>query len=447
MNFSIRRYLLKYLTVALLAASLAIGFFTYLIAGKELDELHDKNMQQVAQALLAQHQTISTYVRLRNSDKRLKLHGEEEFLIQIWKDKDTLIYASHPSIHFPHQSTLGYGNTQFNHQEWRYYMISGEGISVQLAQTLDQRHEAIVEMSSNFLIPLLLQVPLLGFLIWAAVGKSLRPLEVVSCAIEERGSHAMHPLTTEALPLEIKPLVLALNDLLVRLDLALKAQRRFVADAAHELRTPLTAVQLQLDVLKRSRSDEERQEGLKKLANGIKRSIHVVRQLLSMAHQDPEIKEQKKELFDLALLARDAMVQCEPLAHQKNILLTFTGTPSGITFTGNKYSLYILTENLLDNAIRYTPEGGKITIHVSEEAGNITLRVSDNGNGIPASERERVFDRFYRITGTEQSGSGLGLAIVKRIAEQHHATIQLEEGLEGTGVSFCVTFPASLSLG
>jgi len=443
MNTSSRHHLLKYLTIALLLTSFAIAVFTYVVAGEELDELYDENMRQVAEALLAQHGVAVYYTDNTDTKQALRLHGEEEFLVQVWNEAKTLIYTSHSSILFPYQSKTGYGNYHFDDREWRYYHTSKNGISVQLSQPLDERQEAILEVLSKFLIPLLLQIPLLGFLIWITVGKSLRPLETLSRGIEERGSDSLHPLSSTELPLEIKPLVEALNNLLNRLDTALKAQRRFTADAAHELRTPLTAVQLQLDVLKRSRSEQEKSEALGKLSNGIKRSIHVVRQLLSLAQQDPEMKEQKIESFNLTSLAEDIVIQCESLAEKKRISLTLSETNSGVMFTGSKSSIRVLIENLLDNAIRYTPEGGKVDVSVTQDKDFINLDIIDNGKGIPVSKRERVFDRFYRTTGTEESGSGLGLAIVKRIAEQHHAIIRLSEGLNNKGLRVTVTFPAS----
>ncbi len=444
MNHSIRRHLLTNLTIALLVSSVIISAVTYMVAGEELDELYDENMQQVALALLSQYGD-NPREQPDNRKNLGKLDGQEKFLIQVWGKDKTLLYTSHPTISIPEQSAQGYGSLQFDDKEWRYFSGSGNGVTVQTFQPMEERHEVIMEVSSKFLIPLLLQIPLLGLLIWWTVGKSLKPLTDVSRAIGTRSSKALQPLPSEDLPQEIKPLVLALNELLERLDSALKAQRRFTADAAHELRTPLTAVQLQLDLLKRSKSENDKNEALEKLASGIKRSIHVVRQLLSLAHQEPEAKEQTFETLDLATVLYEAAVPFEAVAQQKNITLHVSKREKPANVMGNISSLRILIENLLDNAIRYTPEGGKVEASIASQGDAVTLCIADSGSGIPQEERDRVFDRFYRITGTEQSGTGLGLSIVKQIAERHKASIVLGDGIDGKGLAARILFPTARS--
>lgn len=202
-------------------------------------------------------------------------------------------------------------------------------------------------------------------------------------------------------------------------------------------------MQLQLDLLKRSKSKSDQNEALEKLGNGIKRSIHVVRQLLSLAHQEPEAKEQAFAAVNLKKLIGQCVAPFKEVAEQKNITLHIPEFEKIRDISGNASSLRIMIENLLDNAIRYTPRGGKVEVSLIEQENAVTLEVADNGVGIPAAERERVFDRFYRITGTDKSGTGLGLSIVKSIAEHHHATIRLDDGLEEKGISISVTFPVS----
>lgn len=439
MNYSIRRHLLTYLTVALLVSSVTITVVTYLVAGEELDELYDENMKQIGTVLLEQN-SGHAYFPTAEHTQQTSLHGEEEFLIQIWDQDDQLLYSSHPAITYTKQSPQGYGDSEFDDANWRYFSASKEGKTVQISQRLGDRQDAIMEVSSKFLIPLLLQIPLFGFLIWSVVGRSLKPLNLLSQAIHSRNPDVMHPLPDDHVPMEIKPLVLALNELLERLDRALKAQRRFTADAAHELRTPLTAVQLQLDLLKRSKSEKDKQEALDKLGNGIKRSIHVVRQLLSLAHQEPEARKRGFEKVDLAAILHESAIPFEAVAKKKHIVLHVSETKKPDAINGDPSSLRILIENLLDNAIRYTPEGGKVEASIASEGDTVTLSIADNGVGIPTEQRDCVFDRFYRITGTEESGTGLGLSIVKSIADQHHATIHLDNGLEGQGISINIMF-------
>ncbi len=376
MNTSIRRHLLIYLTVALLVSSVIISAMTYVVAGEELDELYDENFKHMAGVLLAQHS--SDQVSLETSKNTSKsVHGEEEFLIQIWEKQGTHSYSSHPLIHLAQQPTAGFGLVEMEDDIWRYYSQSNDIVTVQISQPMHEREDAIIEMASKFLIPLLLQIPLLGLLIWWVVGKSLKPLNDVSQAIGTRSSSALQPIPSENLPQEIKPLVLALNNLLERLDEALKAQRRFTADAAHELRTPLTAVQLQLDLLKRSTSKKDKEEALKNLGSGIKRSIHVVKQLLSLAHQEPEAKEQSFEEVELVDVLHEAAIPFIEVAKQKNVTLHMAKPRKTASVNGHTSALRIMIENLLDNAIRYTPEGGKVEASITLKDEAVILSIAD----------------------------------------------------------------------
>jgi len=440
MNHSIRKHLLTYLIIALLISSAVIATITYMVASEELDELYDKNMKQLTEALIKQHNDYE-FINSKANKLQKKLHGEEEFLIQVWDSQGKIIYTSHPPIKYPRQDALGYGFSDFENEIWRYYSAKEKNFTIQLSQVMDSRQEAIVEISGEFLIPLLLQIPLLGLLIWFVVGRGLKPLNDISQAINTRNPQAMHALPLHNLPVEIKPLVLALNELLARLDDAIKVQRRFTADAAHELRTPLTAVQLQLDLLKLSKSDKDKKESLGKLTEGIKRSIHVVRQLLALAHQEPESTEKTTEQFNLYTVVEGCISQLEQSAKQKNISLKLVSKRSNYKIYGNAASLCVMVENLIDNSIRYTQKNGKIEVSLIKTKTHIKFKVSDNGRGIPEEERSRVFDRFYRVVGTEESGSGLGLSIVKRIADQHKARIKLEDGLNGRGIAISVIFP------
>ncbi len=251
----------------------------------------------------------------------------------------------------------------------------------------------------------------------------------------------MSPLAVEGVPAEAQPLVEALNGLLERLDLALATQRAFVADAAHELRTPLTALQLQLQLTERATDDSSRKAALTELRGGLERSIHLVQQLLTLARQEPDGKARAtREPVALAALVRNELTTHAPLAEARHIDLGATTLDDRAVLTGDPTALRTLLANLLDNAIRYTPDGGRVDVATTAEAGRVQLTVSDTGPGIPPAERGRVLDRFYRRAGEDQPGSGLGLAIVKAIAEQHGATLHLEDA-DGGGLRVRVVFP------
>lgn len=263
----------------------------------------------------------------------------------------------------------------------------------------------------------------------------------ISVAITKRSATRLQPLS-ENTPIEIQPLVRELNELLARLNTSLQAQRNFVADAAHQLRTPLTALQLQLGNLKRAKTDIERERNAANLQNGINRATQLVQQLLTLARLEPDAAEPQKPFINLTHLAQHVLTAHTDMALDKNIDLKLHSI-TGILVPGNEENICVLLENLLGNALRYTPTGGKVIIHVYTENGQAVINVLDNGIGIKESERERIFERFYRVLGTEVEGTGLGLSIARSIAEQHGGTITVADGIDGKGVGFVVALPLS----
>jgi two-component system OmpR family sensor kinase len=225
-------------------------------------------------------------------------------------------------------------------------------------------------------------------------------------------------------------MVTQLNGLLVRLADAIETQKRFTADAAHELRSPLTALQLQVQLVERAQSDEGRRDALEQLKGGIRRASRLVEQLLAMARIEP------------AAAQPPGAVALETLAAAKGVELRL-GRIEPAQAAGVQEGLRTLLGNLVDNAIRYTPAGGSVTVDAFAQNGSPVLAVADTGPGIPPEERQRVFDRFYRLPGSGAQGSGLGLAIVRQIADAHRAQIELSEGEGGGGLRATVRFPAS----
>jgi signal transduction histidine kinase len=268
----------------------------------------------------------------------------------------------------------------------------------------------------------------------------LAPLRQLAGTIGAREAGRMTPLATEGLPSEARLMVEALNDLIARLQQVLARQREFMADAAHELRTPLTALQLQTQLLARAQSPEDQREAIGELTAGVQRSAHLVERLLAYARLDADSSESTWLMVDLAELARAVVQEVEPRAAQAGIALHAALAPVA-QMVGNPAGLRSLLTNLLDNALRYTPAQGTIALDLANEAEVLVIQVTDSGPGIPEAERERVFDRFYRIPGTPAQGSGLGLAIVKRVVELHHGEIEIGTGPGGVGARFTLRLP------
>ncbi len=444
MTHSIRRTLLLFLMISLLAVSLVIFALLYLNAVHEIDELYDMNMEQMARALSSQFQTTgaSSFSSLPDNrqDKQVRPSGEEEFLIQIWGNDGRLLYTSHPALDFPRQKGEGFLETDHNGESWRVFTLSTDKGQTQLSQPMHERDYLIDELLSQILFPLLLQIPLIGGVVWLSVGRALRPLDKMSSALSRRTAARLTPLNPAEVPREIKPLIEELNALLDRLHSAMEMQRRFTADAAHELRTPLTALQLQLDLLKRAETEGERHHFIAKLEEGISRSANLVRQLLAMARLEPEVIDPPTERFDMALLVRECIERFMPQALDRKIDLG-GGRVESVLMSGEANNIRTLLGNLVDNALRYTPSGGQVDINVYARDSLCMLEITDDGTGIPPSERERVFERFYRSDGTCGQGTGLGLAMVHRIVQRHRGTISIGDGLNGKGTCVSVALP------
>jgi len=288
-------------------------------------------------------------------------------------------------------------------------------------------------------IPLILLLPIMvGAVAWI-VRRGLNPLRFVAAEVQRRDARTLAPLGTDDLPREIEPLVSELNRLLERLQRAFAAQRAFISDAAHELRSPLTALRLQLQLLDRAPDETERLEARARLGAAVERAIHLVEQLLALARSEPQDIAMDFEKVDLAAAAAEGIKDTHDLALARKIDLGLDAAP-GLYILGNREALRTLARNLVDNAVRYTPLGGTVQVRCRSAAQRALLEVSDTGPGIPAADKERVFDRFYRRAAAEGDGTGLGLAIVKAIAERHGARIDLGEA-PGGGLHVAVSFP------
>ncbi|MDR3390858.1 MAG: ATP-binding protein [Sulfuriferula sp.] len=428
---SIRQRLLLWLIVGMLISTGIAGLSMYWLAQDEANELFDYQIRQIALSLPGHSQLPA--IAAGDEDP------EEDNVIQVWDDQGKPLFVSYPSRALPRYTTSGLHTVSYRQQPWRLYNTQRRGRYIQVAQPMTVREELAAALAVRMLMPFFVLIPLLAGLIWWSVGRSLRPMQTVTTALATRHADAMQPLDEANLPQEIKPMVIALNQLLMRLNQAMQAQRAFIADAAHELRSPLTALKLQLQLTERAGTDEQRSIAFTKLNQRLDRSIHLVRQLLTLARSEPRLEVMHFMPVDLGLLVQEVAQDFMPLAEAHQTSLQLDVQPH-VLVPGRQADLRTLISNLVDNAIRYTPDAGQVRICVSRAAGHAVLRVTDNGSGIPVHERERVFDRFYRREGTEVTGSGLGLAIVRNIAEAHHATLSLSDNVNSSGLVVSVTF-------
>ena len=435
---SIRQSLLLWLTLGMLIAISIAGLSMYWLAQEEISELFDYQLKQVALSIQVQKDVIT----LESTDKEL----EKDNVIQVWNDQSVLIYNPKPSRALPRYNLLGLETVFYRNKAWRIFILQRNAQHIQVAQPIEERNEFAASLAARMLLPFLLLIPMLAGLIWVVVSRSLRPLQAVASAVAKRHQTAMQPIDEIDLPLEIQPMVAALNQLLQRLNQAMQAQRAFIADAAHELRTPLTALKLQLQLTERANKDKLLIDGFSKLNERLNRSTHLVGQLLTLARSEKQAEPAPFVAVNLSNLVHQAEQDFLPLATANQIKLLLEIAPD-VMVMGQPENLLILINNLVDNAIRYSarPSASKpntVIIGLKQEFGQVQLSVSDNGAGIPAEDRERVLNRFYRREGTEATGSGLGLAIVHNITEAHHAILELSDNLKCSGLVVSVTFPA-----
>ena len=432
---SIRKNLLIWLLTGFIFAGLGTGIATYYKTHEEVGEMLDYELRQIAYSMKYSSSFMPEQLKKIGESSR----DDDDFVVQVWNEHGKLIYSSLPSAKLPQGSRPGFSTITRLTGDWRAYTLFTDDRVIQTAQSEGDRWEIAAGIAMRMLAPLAVLVPVLVFLGWIAVRKSLAPLARVTAEVEQRDASAMAPLDTGAVPEEIRPLLMALNRLLGRLDESIASQRRFVADAAHELRTPLTALSLQAQLVEQAQDAGERNESARNLRLGIARASHLVNQLLTLARQEPGAQRPFARV-DLAQLARQVAGELAPLADLKKIDLGVSANQTEWV-SGDEDALRILVGNLIDNAIRYTPEGGKVDVNLATQDNRLVLEVKDNGPGIMPSEREKIFERFYRIAGNEVQGSGLGLAIVMQIVERHGAVIDISAGENGTGAVFSIQFP------
>jgi two-component system OmpR family sensor kinase len=434
---SLRTRLLVWLLGGVLLLGVAGGLFVYRNALAEADAFFDYHLKETALFLRDQPVEYQFPTPIPPNDVAY------DFVVQIWTVDGRRIYIGPEQAVLPNSITLGYSTVNTSSGQWRVYGTVSPAKVVQVAQPMSVRRREAAQLALRTLAPFALLMPLLGLLVWLAVGRALQPLQRLARAVKARRVNALEPLFDERLPEEVQPLVRSLNDLLARLTAAHERERAFMADAAHELRTPLTALHLQLGALARAVTETERTEAMGKLSGGVQRAIRLVEQMLALARQEPRA-EPVRTRFALDELAREVVAELVPLADARRIDLGVSEAQS-VLVKGDRESVATLIRNLVDNAVRYTREGGRVDVSVERSAAvpaRALIRVLDDGAGIAREERERVFDRFYRKPGTRSPGSGLGLAIVQAIAAAHGATVELAEGADGHGLAVTVAFPA-----
>lgn len=438
-----------FLLVALLSTITLVNFIAalhgYRASMQEAQRLFDRQIAGNARLLSALPVTDHT---------PLLVSGNDLEVFQVWAADGRLLLRSDNTPETPIGAMEeGFSEQNFSGFRWRVYSYPGaDGRWVLVAERVDLRYRLADEVVLQSVMPILLGLPVAGLLIWLVIGRGLSSLRNLAAELRNKRAEDLSPLSLEVPPEELLPVVRSTNALLNRLQASFERERRFSADAAHELRTPISALQVHADNLARElqqRNGAPPPESLQQLRNSVGRMAHLVEQMLNLFRMTPEHYPARFETIDLHGLARDVIAELYPAFGRKRQEVELAGSIARVQ--GDQFALVVLLQNLLNNACKYTPDGGRIAVSVRPENELVVLQVEDNGPGISSPERERVFERFYRVGGDRHAsavpGCGLGLSIVQHIAELHHANILLGPSSLGNeqapGLSVKVVFPSS----
>lgn len=355
------------------------------------------------------------------NDYAVQHHGAE--VVQFWRADGRLAATSWPIAGLGLQPDDGFHTVWLDGRRWRVFTMHSTPLPVQIVTSDDFRQRVIWDITRDSAKPILYLAPISIAMLWLVVHAALRPMTRLVRALSGQDERNLEELSPRRVPRELLPLIASMNGLLRRMRHAFDSQRRFVADAAHELRTPITAVKLQIENL-RAKVGPTAAEELRELEAGVERLHRIARQLLQLAQQEALPQESSVESVDIAAVATESVRSLVPLAETRAIDLGL-GEVQPVTARLDPGQLRIVLDNLLDNAVRYTPAGGRVDVNVHQAEGMAVIDVSDTGPGIPPADLARVFNRFYRVRATDAEGSGLGLAIARAAAERCRSSIEL----------------------
>ena len=440
MKQSLQFKLSLWLAVIILGVALAAGVFSFLAAFHEANELQDAQLEQIA-ALVNRHQIGENELTPKSRTAATDL--EQLVVLQKLSRSGTASFADSPgALDLAPSLPDGIQTVTVGEETWRVFVKTlNSGSRIAVSQQTIVRNEIARNSALITLIPFLVLIPVLLLLIGTLIRQMFKPLKLLASDLDRRTEQDLQQVNGTNLPSEIYPFVVAINRLLTRVEQSVYVQRRFVADAAHELRSPLTALSLQAEHLEAADMSLLARQRLGTLRSGLKRTQILLTQLLAFARSQ-QAPITNVPSVSIQQVLREVLEDLMPLAEVKQIDLGVVGQANasiGIAAA----DLKTLIKNLVENAIRYTPAGGQIDLSVQSSTGEVCLIVEDTGPGIPESERERVFDPFYRVLGHDEDGSGLGLSIVKAIADRAGAKVNLgvtASQKSSSGLRVVVTF-------
>jgi len=427
---------------------LATAVLTWMDARHELDELLDSHLAQAASLLVVQ-QTQEIEDDDRSVDAPTLHRYAPKVAFQVFHENRLTLRSANaptaPMVELQKRFRAGFKTVQIGGTAWRVFGTHGaeRDVQVYVGEQINSRNDILWAVLRSTLWPMALALPLLAAALWWAVYRGVAPMRKLGHALAERRPQALHTVTVDDAPLEMAPMIAALNGLFERIATLLESERRFTADAAHELRTPIAAIRAQAQVALGEADDALRRQALHNTLEGCDRATRLVEQLLTLSRLEAAAMPTAAPV-DLSALSRRVVAELAPRAIGKNQTLALEATQP-CSLAGNETLLAVLVRNLVDNAVRYSPPSARVKVSVQCQAGRVAFSVEDSGPGMAEADCQRLGERFFRVTGSDESGSGLGWSIVRRIACVHGLDLQVGHSVELGG--FAVRVSGQLAAG
>jgi two-component system sensor histidine kinase QseC len=455
---SLRRRLTWYVIISMLVMTAISGTAVYYGTTHEADEMFSASLVQTARILdgfISKESIINNKDRLskalqysRIAENREATGGheyEDKLFFSILNQEGQVLLRSHLSPDVPVEG-LANGFSEFREKEnkWTIFVLpsSHDNLRIVAGERNDIKEEMIDYIGRGLLIPLVLLLPVIIWMLWKIFGIALNPLEKVTNQVLRQDIKQLKSINVDGVPLEISPLVNALNQMIENLEGAYFRERRFVSDASHELRNPLAALLINVDNAIEESTNPDVEDSLQDMKTSIIRLTHLVSQLLELSHSENPLSSKQFEPINLRQLCSQVVDSYRSSAQSKCITLELLPASDDCKLMGVNALLISLVSNLVDNAIKYCAQNSTVHVSCERDQNHLVLAIEDTGSGLDAADREKVIERFYRADETSSSGAGLGLSIVKTIAEVHSATMQIERSdLGGLSVKIYFAIP------
>ncbi len=427
---SLRSRLFLGLTFALLIAGAAAGGLTYKWAFDEAIELQDSVLTQIGAVARAASQQQTPF----GNNK-----GEPETRVTI-EELDTKNQSQ--DQHVLNALPDGLHIVSRSNEDWRFLLLTRpDATRLAIGQQSEIRNDIARDSALRAIIPIALLIPFLMFVVALVIRQTLKPMSNLAIQLDQNNAVDIEMLPLTGMPTELRPFLSSINRLLERIQVMMNQQRRFIADASHELRSPITALSLQAENLHQVDLPDESRKRLAVLKDGARRTSHLLDQLLALARSDL-VNAAKPSITRFDECAKEVMAVLLPVARERGIDLGFE-ILEPVAVRADPIMLSIVMRNLIDNAIRHTPQGGRIDIGLFQHGDKAIFQVEDTGPGIPDAELQRVFEPFVRGSNPVNEGTGLGLSIVKRVVARLNGSIEIENivSQSRTGLRACVSVP------